>query len=280
MRSLVLRGVGVGALAGLVAFVFGWIFGEPLIQAAIDYEGAREGARQALDAAAGLPVPAAEADLVSRGIQGTVGIGLGMLAFGVAMGALLAVAYALAWGRVGVTRPRALAVLVAGAGFLTLYLVPFLKYPANPPAVGHDDTIGARTGLYLVAVVGSVLALLIAIEVGKRLSARFDPWNAVLLGGLTFVVLAGLLVAVLPALGQLQVNVDQYGAATVTETPGPLLDPSGRIVLAGFDPDLLYDFRVYSVLAQALLWTVIGLGFGALTERAADRTPERITAAA
>jgi hypothetical protein len=277
MRALVLRGIGVGALAGLAAFVFGWVFGEPLIQAAIDYEGVREEAQQTLDAAAGIPIPAAEADLVSRGIQSTIGIGTGMVLFGVAMGALFAVVYALAWGRVPVRRPRTLAALVAGAGFLTLYLVPNLKYPSNPPAVSHDDTIGARTGLYLVMVVGSVLALLVAVEVGKRLAARVGSWNAVVLGGVAFVVLAGLLMAVLPALGQLQVNLDQYGPVA-TETPGPLLDPAGKMLVPGFDPDLLYDFRVYSLLAQALLWSVLGLGFGALTERASGRAPERLTA--
>jgi len=41
VRALVLRGAGVGALAGLLAFVFARIFAEPVIQAAIDYEGGR-----------------------------------------------------------------------------------------------------------------------------------------------------------------------------------------------------------------------------------------------
>ena len=35
VRALVLRAAGVGALAGVVAFVFARIFAEPLIQAAI-----------------------------------------------------------------------------------------------------------------------------------------------------------------------------------------------------------------------------------------------------
>ena len=69
-----------------------------------------------------------------------------MVLFGMAMGALFAIAYAICLGRVGKLRPRSLALLVAGGGFLAFYLVPFVKYPANPPSIGHPDTIHDRGG--------------------------------------------------------------------------------------------------------------------------------------
>ena len=50
------------------------------------------------------------------------------------------------------------AIAVAVTGFAGVFLLPFLKYPANPPAVGDPDTIGRRTALYLVAVAWSLLA--------------------------------------------------------------------------------------------------------------------------
>ena len=56
-------------------------------------------------------------------------MGFGVLAFGVAMGALFAVAYCVAYGRVGNLSPRLLSVLLAGGMFLSLYVIPFLKYP-------------------------------------------------------------------------------------------------------------------------------------------------------
>lgn len=266
VRALVLRGVGVGALAGLLAFVFARIFAEPLIQAAIDYEGGRDEARNALDAAAGLPVNPPEPEMLSRTVQGNLGIGLGMVLFGLGLGALFGVAYCLAWGRTGRLRPRSLALLLALGGFVTLCLVPFLKYPANPPAVGHDDTIGARAGLYLVMVVGSVLAALVAVWLGRRLAGRLGNWNATLVGVLGFVLLVGVLMVALPSLGQLSVNVQQYGALP-SETPQPLRNEQGTIVYPGFDADLLYWFRLYSVGAQLLLWTVLGLCFAPLAER-------------
>lgn len=266
VRSLVLRGVGAGALAGLIAFVFARIFAEPVIQAAIDYEGARDEAQQALNKAAGLPVEEAGPELFSRAVQGNLGIGLGMVLFGAGVGALFAVAFCLAWGRTGALKPRSLVMLTSLACFTTLYLVPFVKYPANPPAIGHEDTISDRAGLYLVMVVGSVVAALVALWVGQRLAQRSGNWNATLAGIGVFIVLTGLLMAVLPSLGQLQVNIDQYGNLA-TETPQPLRNPEGAIVFPGFDPDALYNFRLYSIAAQALLWTVLGLVFAPLADK-------------
>ena len=52
-----------------------------------------------------------------------------------------------------------LSVLVAGGMFLSLYVIPFLKYPPNPPAVSLDETIRQRTLLYLMMVVLSAALL-------------------------------------------------------------------------------------------------------------------------
>jgi hypothetical protein len=186
------RGVLVGAFAGLLAFVFARISAEPQIAKAIDYESGRDAAQAALDKAAGLTVEAAGPGLFSRTIQADAGIGVGMILFGVAMGALFAVAYTVCLGRVGALQARTLALLVAGGGFLGLYLVPFLKYPANPPAIGHEDTIQARSALSLIMVVCS-------IRLGKRLQSRFGNWNATLLAVGAFVVAIGIVFPGFPA---------------------------------------------------------------------------------
>jgi hypothetical protein len=264
-KVVIPRAALAGALGGVVAWLFALWFAEPLIQAAIDYEAERGEAEAALDTAAGIAPPEEGPEIFSRTVQGVWGIGVGMVLAGVALGLLFAVVYTLAQGKVAL-RPRVLALLVAGAGFLTLYATPFVKYPANPPAVGHDETIGDRSGLYLVMIVGSVVALVVAVLVARALRERLGTWNAVLVGGATYVVLAGLLMALLPSLGELAANVATYGPAT-SETPQPLRDPAGRIVFPGFDPDVLYSFRVYAITAQILLWGVLGLVFGALAER-------------
>lgn len=268
VRALIVRGAAVGAVAGLLAFVFARIVAEPVIQAAIDYEGGRDEARSALAVAAGQAPSADEPEIFSRAVQGNLGIGAGMVLFGIAVGLFFAVAFCMAYGRTGRVRPRPLSLLVALGGFLTLYLVPFLKYPANPPSIGNPDTIRDRGALYLLLVVASVLFAVLAVWLGQRLQARLGTWNATLVAAAAFVVVTGILMALLPPLGQLSANVEASGSGSLlTETPQPLLNPAGEIVFPGFDADLLYRFRLYSVGAQVILWVTIGLGFAPLAAR-------------
>jgi Probable cobalt transporter subunit (CbtA) len=280
-KKLILRGVLAGAIAGLLAFIFARIFAEPVINQAISYESGRDAVIAALDKAAGLPAPPPGPDIFSRTIQASIGIGTGMIAFGAAMGALFAVAYALCLGRVGNVRPRTLALLLAGAGFGGIYLVPFIKYPANPPSIGHPETIRARGGYYLLMVLASVVLLIAAVWLGQRLKKRLGTPNAALLAGAAFVAAAGIVMALLPQLGHLAFNEQTYGHHA-TETPLPLVNAKGTIVYPGFPADVLFNFRLYSVAAQLLLWSVIGLIFAPLAGRllapgpasAELRTPE------
>ncbi|MBM9508107.1 CbtA family protein [Actinacidiphila acididurans] len=265
-KRIILRGVLAGAVAGLLAFLFARIFAEPQIDKAIAYENGRDAAQAVLDKAAGLPAEAADPDLFSRTVQADVGMGVGLIAFGAAMGAVFAVVYAVCLGRVGRLRPRTLAVLVALGGFLGVFFVPFLKYPANPPAIGHAETIRTRGNLYLLMVVASVVLLVLSVWLGRRLAGRFGNWNATLLAAASYVVAIGVVMALLPSLGDLAVNVQSYGHHP-SETPLPLTDPHGRIVYPGFPADVLFSFRLASVAAQALLWGAIGLLFGPLAER-------------
>ncbi|TMR00773.1 CbtA family protein [Actinomadura soli] len=265
-RQFIVRGMLAGALGGLLAFVFARIFAEPPIQDAIDYEGGRDEAQSLLDQAAGLPAAHEHADPFSRAIQGSVGLGVGIIAFGIAMGALYGVAYALACGRTGGVRPRPLALLVAAGGFLALYLIPFLKYPANPPAVGNHETIRDRGGLYLLMVGVSIVVLVAGVWFGQRLKPRFGTWSASLLAALACAVVLGVVMLLLPSLGELPANVREHGQHA-TETPLPLTDPQGRVVYPGFPADTLFEFRLYSVAAQAILWASIGLCFAPLAER-------------
>ena len=280
-KRIIWRGLLAGAIGGVLAFLFARIFAEPQIQKAIDYESARDAAQDALDKAAGLPVAVGDPDIFSRTIQADVGIGVALIFFGAAMGGLFAVAYSLYLGRAGNLRPRTLALLVAGGGFLGLYLVPFLKYPANPPAIGHEDTIRQRSEVYLIMVTASVLFLVLSVWLGKRLQARFGTWNATLIAGAVFIVATGIVMLILPALGHLAANKQFHQA---TETPAPLTDASGKIVFPGFPADVLFNFRLFSVANQLILWATIGLVFAPMAERllapkkAPAREPELVTA--
>src|SRR5215470_1965068 len=145
---VILRGALSGAIAGVLGFVFARIFAEPVIDKAIAYESGRDDILAALNKAAGRVVAPDGPEIFSRTIQSTIGVATGIIAFSAAMGALVAVAYLVLHGRFQV-RPRNLAWLIAGFGFLGVYVLPFVKYPANPPAIGHSFTTDTRGGLYL-----------------------------------------------------------------------------------------------------------------------------------
>lgn len=248
-RKLILRGLLAGGVAGLVAFVFARIFAEPLMGRAIAYE---EGRAQAEAVLAGGGHGEHGVEVVSRTVQENVGLGLGMIAFGLAMGGLFAVTYALCLGRTGRVRPRQLALSVALAGFVTLCLVPFLKYPADPPGVSSAETVRDRTGEYLALLGVSLISAVVAVAVAQCLGRRLGSWNANVLAGLGFIVVVGAVMVLLPA---------HEG------TPLPLRDDAGNIVFPGFPADVLAEFRVYALAAQAVLWSVLAVTFAPLVAR-------------
>jgi predicted cobalt transporter CbtA len=280
---IVLRGALAGVIAGIIGFVFARIFAEPVINQAIDYESGRDEILGKLKEAAGGMPGMDGPEIFSRTIQSTVGIATGVLAFSAAMGAMVAVAYVALHGRVHV-RPRNLVWMIAGFGFLGVYLLPFCKYPANPPAIGHDFTIVTRGHLYLAMVAGSLILLGLAVYLFRVLVRRFSTGISVALSTAAFAVVFGALISVLPSLGDLPANVEQtsqFGfARAATETPQPITNilptpltidgqtaAPGQIVYPGFDPDVLWKFRWYSILNQLLVWGGIGLIFGWLLER-------------
>ncbi|MGE2731181.1 CbtA family protein [Mycolicibacterium vaccae] len=255
-KQIIWRGLLAGAIAGVLAFLFARIFVEPQIDLAIGYEEGVGAAHEALEAAAhgGHAHGHSHGDEggITRAVQANVGLGLGLLAFSTAIGALFAVVYAVAYGRVGNISARMLSLLIAGGMLLSLYVVPTLKYPASPPALSLDETIQQRTLLYLLMVALSAVLLVGAVYVGRLLVGRLGTWNAALAAAGGYVVAVGVLMLVLPS---------------INETPGPLVDDNGTIVYEGFPADVLYEFRLYSLGTQVVVYATIGLVFAAMVSR-------------
>ncbi|MGV0851235.1 CbtA family protein [Mycolicibacterium phlei] len=251
-RHIIGRGLLAGALAGLFAFVFARIFVEPVIERAIGYEEGVGAAHEALDGHAHGHHHHDGVEGFTREVQANIGMGFGVLIFSVAIAALFAVVFAVAYGRVGNISARLLSVYIAGGMLLSLYIVPSLKYPANPPAVSLDETIRQRTLLYLLTVVLSAVLLVGAVYLGRRLVQRLGAWNATLAAAGSYILAVAVLMLVLP---------------TIDETPGPLRDGAGNIVYEGFPADDLYDFRLFSLGTQIVMYATIALVFGALAAR-------------
>ncbi|MFJ8825983.1 CbtA family protein [Streptomyces sp. NPDC102467] len=229
VRNLLVRGMLAGLAAGVLALIVAYFLGEPSVDSAIGFEEAHAGHSHG-----------DEVELVSRSLQSTAGLATGVLVYGVAFGGIAALGYCFALGRVGRFGPRATALLLSACALLAVYVVPFLKYPANPPAVGNPDTIGKRTILYFLMMVLSVLLAVGATILGKRLTPRTGTWYAAVLAVLAFAVVIGLAYALLPVIN----DVPDHFPAT-----------------------LLWRFRLSALAMQIVMWGGFGLLFGELAER-------------
>jgi len=229
VRNLLVRGMLAGLGAGVLALIVAYVLGEPNVNSAIGFEEAHAGHSHG-----------DEVELVSRGLQSTAGLATGVLVYGIAFGGIAALAYCFALGRVGRFGPRATALLLSGCALLAVYVVPFLKYPANPPAVGDPDTIGRRTALYFLMMLLSVLLALAATLLGRRLAPRIGHWYATVVAVLAFAVVIALAYTFLPVIDEVP---EHFPAA------------------------LLWRFRLSALGMQLTLWAGFGLLFGELAQR-------------
>ncbi|OCB29630.1 cobalt transporter [Mycobacterium malmoense] len=245
-KRLIGRGLLAGAIGAVLAFAFARLCAEPVIGRAIAFEEGRTDAENAHG------VHEHGAELFSRGVQSGAGLGFGVLIFGVAMGALFGVLFCVVASRVTSVGPQTLSLLLAAGAFVAVYLVPFVKYPPNPPAVGQAGTIAARTGWYLAMVAASVTLAVAAVWLARPLTARLGTWNGRLLAAGGYVAAVALVMALLPSLD---------------ETPAPLRDASGAISYPGFPADVLYEFRLLALATQLVLWAAIGVVFATFAGR-------------
>jgi predicted cobalt transporter CbtA len=260
--SLLTRGMLIGFVAGILCFAFLRLVGEPPVDRAIAFEAAADEAKDKVEghtrdhahdhagsdhavAMSGdsMPKPDSEPELVSRSTQAGLGLFTGVTVYNSAFGGLFALVFAFAYRRMGDFDARTTSVLLAISGMIAVYIVPVLKYPANPPAVGAAETIGMRTGLYFAMIAISLAAMIAAWMLRNRLLSRIGGWNAALIAGAAYLIVMIAVAAALPE---------------VNEVPD------------GFPAVVLWQFRIASAGAQLIMWATIGLAFGASTERAAS----------
>jgi hypothetical protein len=225
VSGLLLRGL----LAGLLAAGFSFFAGEPSIERAIAVEAS-------VEQAAAQP---AEPEIVSWSVQRGAGLLTAYIVYGAAIGGVFSLVFALAYGRVNGCDPKALSALLAFAGFVAMVLVPGLKYPANPPAIGAPEMIGARTALYCAMFAIALLAMILATTLAPPVAARLGSWNGALVSAAVFVAVAGLAALALPPVDEVPIN---------------------------FPASVSWNFRLASIGAGAVLWAALGLTVGGMTQ--------------
>jgi len=218
--------MAAGLLVGLLAGLFAFVVGEPVLDKAIALEEASEGAHHE--------------EIFSRSTQ-KVGLFFATGLFGVTVGGVFGIVYAFFRDRLAVGSDLGRSISLSGAVFVGAFLIPFLKYPANPPSVGDPSTIRERTAAYFALLALSLLTMLVAWLSARTLKARgFDAPRRRLMVGVGMVLVVAVLFLSLPA--------------------GPSAE--------GFPSGVLWAFRFSSLGTQVVFWAGLGLLFGWLCERA------------
>lgn len=237
-RSFALRGIAAGGIAGAASALVQLLVTEIPIRAALAVEAAREPAGESAGHSHG------EEELVSRGAQ-VIGGMLGVIIVGIAVGLVFATAYALSkrWftDRTPFSRSFAFGAAVFGA----VALLPWIKYPANPPAVGDPETVNHRTALYLGVVVAGLVIVWGASWLAERLQAQSQP-----------VRVTAVLLAVVAAV-----------AVVLLAFPAP-----PDTIPADMPVTVLWQFRLSSLAQLATLYVGLGVVFGLLIDPATRKT--------
>jgi hypothetical protein len=159
----------------------------------------------------------------------------------VTVGGVFGIGYAFFRERLAAGSDFKRSISLAGAIFVGAFMIPFLKYPANPPSIGDPSTIRERTVAYFTLVALSLLAILLAWLAARTLRAR-----GVVASRRRLTVGAGLIVVI----GMLFMSLPAAPSA------------------GGFPSRTLWAFRLSSFGTQLAFWTGFGLLFGVLCERA------------
>ena len=153
---------------------------------------------------------------------------------GTSIGALFGIVFALSRNSLPGKNNIKKSLVLAGIMWFTIYFIPFLKYPANPPTVGEAETVVLRAILYLSFIAISGFAAL-----------GFYKLSNMFQGNKKLVALIGYFVFISVIFVAMPENPDEVTA--------PI--------------DLVNGFRIMSVLAVSTYWIAVGLILGVLWNR-------------
>ena len=219
-----------GLLMGLLVAAYMNIFNVPVMEWAIDLEGA---AAEAAGETEDDPLPASF--LTTLGAQ-RVGMTLGLAAIGIVFGAVFTALYYLMRRAAPGWNPWAWATVAGLLGFWSVSMFTQLKFLPNPPGVGSDDTLLARQGYqFLFMAVSLIAAGLVLYSAGlvNRTTAGRERWLRYAGIGLAYAVVALLLA---------------YAVPSPSDAAPEWLPPSVNIL-----------FRTFTAIGHLLLWVGLGL---------------------
>ena len=163
--------------------------------------------------------------------------------YGISLSALFGVIFA--YSRNSILLPgsnnKKKALVLAGIMFFVLFLVPSLKYPANPPGVGEPKTIYLRESLYVGFILSSGFTALGLAFAYRKFENNNSLWSRKKL-------------MVLPLIYAM-VMVTAY----VSFPPNP-----DKVTLPG---DLITSFRVAGAFTIGIFWGLMGIILGSFWDK-------------
>jgi predicted cobalt transporter CbtA len=155
---------------------------------------------------------------------------------GTSIGALFGLVFAYARNSLPGSNNKKKGIILAGIMFSVLFLVPALKYPGNPPAVGDPETIVYRQGLYIgmLAISGfSALGLaLLYRNIGHKESKKVT---------IPIIYAAIIIIAFI------------------------ILPPNPDDITISMD--LVMNFRIVSTLTMGIFWGILGIVLGSFWDK-------------
>jgi predicted cobalt transporter CbtA len=213
-----------GALAGAIHGTVNFAIVEPYLDQAIGIENENLFASGEED-----DNPQFWADYEEYRVWQKSGQVLAGIILGVAMGSLFGIVYALSRNSLPGKNDVTKAVVLAGIMWIVIYLIPFLKYPANPPTVGDGETVMLRAILYVSFIALSGIGVVIFYKLSQKLQNNKKYFG--LFGYVIFIII---LFFVMP------------------ENPDEITAPM----------NLVNEFRFMSVLGVSSFWLSVGLILG------------------
>jgi len=237
MKRILRFGFFSGVAGGCAMALFSFFVARGPIEDALAYE---ESLAHSHDGAS------AQDEMFSRGVQEVGGL-VGIMIFAAALGLIFAIVLAALAPRMGRISPMIASAGLGVVGFWTVVIVPFLKYPANPPGVGNSENINQRTLLYFTLLAASILltVAVFRIQASLQRSQVRRAWTGVAL----YCVGLGAILLVFPP-------------ADAVSAPA----------------DLVWNFRLASLGGLAVAWVVMALTLGTLLTSNVMARPETATA--
>ena len=153
---------------------------------------------------------------------------------GISVGALFGIVFALSRHSLPGNHDVKKSLVLAGVMWLTIYLIPFLKYPANPPTVGDGETVVLRAILYLSFIAISGLGALAFY----KLSTKFKN-NKKIISVVGYGIFISAVFFAMP------------------ENPDEITAPM----------NLVNEFRLMSILGVSSFWISVGIILGLFWNR-------------